>query len=165
MQIFSAKSIGIYSLAIGGSIVFFQLVTGYGEAHSKAPIAITGTYLITAPNLPGCLHQKKLALNLLQSGIYLNASLVNHQPKITTSSNSYPTLSGKLKNRQLNLSGRLPAAICPQSSILQITGSIQGDRDRRLQGQLWLAGKSGESQSADRQTTTEFTATQQPIDR
>jgi hypothetical protein len=154
MQIFTAKSIGIYSLAIGGSIVFFQLVTGYGEANSKAPIAITGTYLITAQNLPGCLYQKKLALNLLQSGIYLNASLVKNQPKTTTSSNSYPTLSGKLKARQLNLSGLLPPEICPQPSRLQITGSIQGDRDRRLQGQLWIAGKS-----------SEFTATLQPIDR
>lgn len=163
MQIFTAKSIGIYSLAIGGSIVFFQLVTGYGEAHSKAPIAITGTYLITAQNLPSCLYQQNLALNLLQSGIYLNASLVKNQPKTTTSSNSYPTLSGKLKDRQLNLSGLLPPQICPQPSRLQITGSIQGDRDRRLQGQLWIAGKSGKLSPADR--SIEFTATLQPIDR
>jgi hypothetical protein len=163
MQIFSAKSIGIYSLVIAGSIAFFQLVTGYGEANIKAPIAIVGNYLINTQKLPGCLDRQKLALNLLQSGVYINASLVNSQPKITTSLDSYPTLSGKLKDRQFNLSGQLPTIICTQRSNVRITGSVQGDRNRKLQGKIWLTGKKGESLSADR--SIEFTATLQPIDR
>ncbi len=163
MQIFSAKSIGIYSLVIAGSIAFFQLVTGYGEANIKAPIAIVGNYLINTQKLPGCLDRQKLALNLRQSGIYINASFVNSQPKTTTSLDSYPTLSGKLKDRQLNLSGQLPTTVCPQRSNVQITSLVQGDRNRKLQGKIWLTGKKGESPSRDR--STEFTATLQPIDR
>ena len=50
MNLFSAKSIGLYSLAIGSAIVFFQVVTSYGEANIKAPISIAGDYLINAQN-------------------------------------------------------------------------------------------------------------------
>jgi hypothetical protein len=76
MKIFSIKSIGLYSLAIGSAIAFFQLVTSYGEANVKAPISVSGSYLISGQDLPGCLHNKALLFKLQQSGIYLNANLI-----------------------------------------------------------------------------------------
>ena len=141
MKIFSVKSIGLYGLAIGGAVVFFQLVTSYGEANLKAPTAVTGNYLITLKNLTGCLKQKSLLMNLKQSGIYLNASLTAIEEsdsakvletierlQLTNNRNVPPTLSGRLlvasPNQKFSLSGLFPAATCPQSSSVEITGSL-----------------------------------------
>jgi hypothetical protein len=161
MNIFSAKSIGLYSLAIASAIGFFQLVTSYGEANIKAPISITGNYLITATNSPACLHQKSLLLKLQQSGIYLNASLVNNRQEPTTIADSQPTFSGRLEDRQLSLIGLLPKAICPESLQLRMVGSIAKisdptDLDRKLQGQIWLT-----SQDRHQTSPVDFTATLQ----
>ncbi len=136
MNHFSARSIGLYILAIGVAIGFFQVVTSYGEANIKAPIAIAGNYPIAAPSLPGCLQHKRLFLRLQQSGIYLNASLTTDR----LDTMSRPTFSGRLSDRQVNLSGILPATICPASSQLRIAGSIvkTTSASQKLQGQLWL---------------------------
>lgn len=145
MNLFSAKSIGLYSLAIASAIVFFKVVTSYGEANIKAPISIAGDYLITAQNLPNCFQKQPLFLRLQQSGIYLNASLVKVRDIA-----SRPTFSGRLSVRatsplrQLNLSGLLPTSICPQSSQLRLAASVSksgannGDIANVMRGQLWL---------------------------
>ena len=142
MNLFSAKSIGLYSLAIGSAVVFFQVVTSYGEANIKAPISIAGDYLITTQNLPNCLQKQPLFLRLQQSGIYLNASLVKDLRDIVTRQ----TFSGRLSVRatsplrQLNLSGLLPTNICPQPSQLRLAASVSksGAANNVLRGQLWL---------------------------
>ncbi len=135
MNTFSVKSIGLYSLAIGSSIVFFHLVTSYGEAHLRAPSAIAGTYAIVDPqNLPDCLHQSQLALDLQQSGMYLTANLTTDITNPPTPNANRPTLSGRFHDRQLQLEGAVPTKICPQLSRIQITGTIAPDR--RLQGRL-----------------------------
>ncbi len=159
MKNFSARSLGLYSLAIGGSIAFFLLITSYGEAHIKAPLAITGRYSIVDRNLPNCLQNKQLLLDLQQSGIYLNASLVENSGN-ATSTTTRPTLSGQLSDRQLNLSGPLPIAICPQLTSVRIVGTIA--TTGHLQGQIWLTNKQSNVQSASE--TSEFTATP-PFDR
>jgi hypothetical protein len=155
MNIFSVKSLGLYSLAIGGSIAFFQLVTSYGEANVKAPIAITGKYLITSTNLPDCLARQQLALDLQQSGIYLNASLASDLQLSQTTTISRPTLSGKLAAGQdrIDLIGALSIASCPQPLKVQISGSIH---DRRLQGQMLFD---------DAAKPIEFTGILQPISK
>jgi hypothetical protein len=177
MNVFSAKSIGLYSLAIGSAIGFFQIVTSYGEAHIKAPISVAGNYLITAQNLPDCLQQKQLVLKLQQSGVYLNASIVKDKQDLTNNRDTRPTFSGRLQARQLNLSGTLPPEICPQSSQLQIAGTITNtrtatdsplvkdretlrERQQLLKGKLWLA--TGNSQ---RPAPVEFTGTLQLSNR
>ena len=164
MKIFSVKSIGLYSLAIGSAVVFFQLVTSYGEANLKAPIAVTGNYLITLKNLTGCLKSKSLLMNLKQSGIYLNASLMAiegsdstkvletiERLQLTNSRDILPTLSGKLlvesavasPNQKFNLSGLFPVATCPPSSRVEITGSLAEmltpKHPRQLTGQLSIS--------------------------
>jgi hypothetical protein len=143
MNIFSAKSIVIYSLAIGGSMAFFQLITSYGEAKIKAPIAITGIYrLDTTTTLPDCLQGKRLLLNVQQSGQYLNASPIEDRSTALTPISGSNTardtrlaLSGRLRDRQFELSGKLPTEICPQHADFRMIGSFI---DRKLQGKLWL---------------------------
>jgi hypothetical protein len=175
MNLFSAKSIGLYSLAIGSAIVFFNVVTSYGEANLKAPLSVAGDYLITAQNLPTCLQQQPLVLQVQQSGIYLNASLTNARQTNSAATNSRPTLSGRLRDRKLDLSGLVPADICPQSSQLQITGSIdqiasqastqpaRANLNRQLKGEMRVSDRDrqpsrsvtfiGSLQPATRSTT------------
>jgi hypothetical protein len=167
MNIFSLKSIGLYSLAIGSAIVFFQVVTSYGEAKITAPIAITGNYLITAPKLPDCLNNKQLLLTLQQSGIYLNAGLSNHLNNTLSISDRRPTLSGRLQAQKLNLAGLVPTAICTKPSQLHIAAAIShidttiAKNTPQLQGQLWLSTPSAPQQT----NPIDFTATLQPSNR
>ena len=157
MNHFSPKSIGLYIIAIGSAIGFFQVVTSYGEANIKAPIAVAGDYLISAPSLAGCLQQQQLLLRLQQSGIYLNASLASDRSDLT----SRPTLSGRLSASKLDLSGNVPSTLCSPASQLRIAGSFArvAGSNQRLQGQLWLT-------SADNTPTpVDFTGTLQPSAR
>jgi hypothetical protein len=157
MNVFSTKSICLYSLAIISAIGFFNFVTSYGEANIKAPISVDGNYLITAQNLPTCLQHNQLILKLQQSGIYVNAILVNDRPETPTTQASHPTLSGRLHVRQLNLIGSLPPALCPQSWQLQIAGSfgeslpsnLTKNRNSaiQLQGKLWFTSPEIDSHS------------------
>jgi hypothetical protein len=169
MNIFSARSIGLYALAIGGAVVFFNLVTFYGEAKIEAPISVAGNYLITASDLPDCLQKKSLLLNIQQSGIYLNANLniidvknidilnIKQRTPANLIQNLRPTFSGRLRDRQLELSGKLPTTTCPNPSQLRLEGTLaNGNQLERLKlhGQLWLT-------SRDRPETApvKFTAT------
>lgn len=174
MNVFSAKSIGLYALAIGSAIGFFNLVTSYGEANIKAPQAIAGIYPIVAENLPGCLQRKALLFNIQQSGIYLNANLNSIDVKnadllnvkfkdrspTTPSTNPRPTFAGKLQGQKLDLSGSVPIANCPIPSQLRLSGAFvkTGTRNLKLQGQLWLTDPTHPQGSP-----INFTATQQPL--
>jgi hypothetical protein len=179
MNVFSTKLIGLYTLAIGSAILFFNFVTNYGETNLKAPIAVAGNYLISDRNLPDCLQNKALLFKIQQSGIYLNASLIiiddidrlniqkiKQASAMIASKDSQPTFSGRFRDRQLDLSGSLPKTICPIPSQLKITSSLMQlplDKgasspaiDSKWQGQLWLI-------SQDRQSSPiKFTATLTP---
>ena len=164
MKVFSVKSIGLYSLAIGGAIVFFHFVTSYGEAKIEAPISIAGNYLIAGQDLPGCLQHKALLFKLQQSGIYLNAHLVAideskgidlletiDRSEKTTTTDIRPTFSGKLNTatrpNQLDLTGLIPTKTCQLPSQLRVTGSIASTdapiyyRTPQLKGKLWLTSQ------------------------
>lgn len=166
MNNFSVRSIGLYSLAIGGAIAFFQLVTSYGETYLKAPETVTGTYLITLKQLTGCLKYKPLLMNLRQSGVYLNASLTAIEEsdstkvlatierwQLATGRDIVPTLSGKLRVQsagiptpKFSLSGALAVSTCPQSSV-KITGSLAEiltpKQPRQITGQLLISTPEG----------------------
>ncbi len=175
MNIFSAKSIGLYSIAIGSAIGFFHFISSYGEANIKAPIPVGGNYLIIDQNLPGCLQGKPLLLRLQQSGIYLNANLsIVDRSDTTTTRDIRPTLSGQLRDRQLNLSGLLPTQICPQPSQIRIAGSLvqplsssittvksTANSIAAIQGQLWLTNRSV-SETLAGANPVAFTGTFQP---
>jgi hypothetical protein len=166
MNLFSAKSIGLYSLAIGSAIIFFNVVTSYGEANLKAPLSVEGNYLITAQNLPTCLQQQPLLLAVQQSGIYLNASLERDRPANSSNTNLHPTLSGRLRDRQLDLNGLASTDICPQSLQLHVTGAIDkiGSQGAAQPGQTRLSRNlKGEIRVGDRSGT--FTGSLQPTTR
>ncbi len=172
MNVFSAKSIGVYALAIGSAVGFFNLVTSYGEANIKAPQAIAGNYPLIAENLPGCLQRKALLFNIQQSGIYLNANLTTidvvkpaaasaPENRSTPKTDSRPTFSGRLQGQQLDLSGLVPITICPIPSQLRLSGTFARSGDRhgqKLLGKLWLADRTQPQGSP-----VNFTATQQPL--
>lgn len=185
MNIFSIKSIGLYSLAIGGTVTFFHFVTSYGEANLKAPVSVAGNYLINGQDLPGCLQQKALLFKTQQSGVYLNASLtvldrstgtdiskLIDRSTITKNSNVRPTFSGKLlgrvtstlPNQKFSLSGPLPPGTCAQSSQLEISGSLAASptpkQPRQLKGKLAIS--SGENIPAQ---SVEFTGIAMPLIR
>jgi hypothetical protein len=169
MNVFSTKSIGLYALAIGSAILFFNLVTNYGETNLKAPISVAGNYVISDRNLPDCLQRKGLLFKIQQSGIYLNANLtiidgvggldvqkIKQASMMISSKDSQPTFSGRLRDRQLDLIGSLPKTICPIPSQLKITSSavqLPLDKgassspatDTKWQGQLWLISQNRSS--------------------
>lgn len=172
MNVFSGKSIGVYALAIGSAVGFFNLVTSYGEANIKAPQAIAGNYPIVAENLPGCLQRKALLFNIQQSGIYLNANLnpidglkpaaaSASQNRSTPTTDSRPTFSGRLQGQQVDLSGLVPTTICPIPSQVRLSGTFVRTDDRhsqKLLGKLWLTDRHQSPGSP-----VNFTATQQPL--
>jgi hypothetical protein len=145
MNVFSVKSIGLYSIVIGSAIGFFHMVTSYGEANLKAPISVAGNYLINAQQLPTCIQNKQLLLKLQQSGIYLNASLVDERQKVTSVNDSRPTLSGRLNVRQFHLTGLLPTTICDRLSRFKIAGSLVN----HLPGKILKPKPSGDTKIAD----------------
>jgi hypothetical protein len=160
MNLFSAKTIGLYGLAIASAIGFFNVVTNYGEANIAAPIDIAGNYAIDTANLPDCLHNKSILLKLQQSGIFLNASLVENRQDLALTRET-PTLSGRFHDRQVELTGKLPSQICPQAQ-LRIVGSIvkssaNTNLPPQLQGRLWLTTGDGNSKSIELPVTN-FTA-------
>jgi hypothetical protein len=105
MSHFNLKSIAFYGIAISSVVVLFRIVSTYGEANLKAPPSIGGSYQINAQNLPECLKSDALVLNIKQSGIYLNGSLLPAKTDVQTATiaEEKPSLNGRLDNQQLSL--------------------------------------------------------------
>lgn len=130
----------IYSVAIGSVLILFKVVTAYGETNLKAPIPIDGFYRLTlAQSLPNCPNSSNLILDIQQSGIYLNGSLLpaSSNAQQTRSGEKRPSLTGKISNQQLNLAGTVPrSTFCnPQSQPVSIQSLVQGEN---LVGKLIL---------------------------
>ncbi|MBD2596796.1 hypothetical protein BCD64_16630 [Nostoc sp. MBR 210] len=114
MNHLNVKSLTFYGVAIGSVLLLFKTVTAYGENNLKAPPVVEGRYLLTlATKLPSCEAANSLVLNMQQSGIYLNASLVPVNPNAET---EQPSLTGILKNQQISFSGKVdPKILCLNS--------------------------------------------------
>ena len=149
MSHFSLKSLSFYAVAIGSVVLLFNGVTAYGEANLKAPPKMDGRYRINAQNLPGCLKADALLLNIQQSGIYLNGSLLPAQKntQLETLAAEKPSLNGQLSHPKLSLSGPVPwvpncnnavsQADAPgQSLSVKIQGLVQ---EETLTGQISLS--------------------------
>lgn len=141
MSHFNLKSLTFYGVAISSVVILFKVVTAYGEANLKAPLAIGGSYRINAQTLPGCLKSDALVLTIKQSGIYLNGSLLpaKSNPQLEKIAEEKPSLTGQLNYPQLNLSGSIPlVSSCNRSSNpdwVQIRGVVNGET---LVGQIAL---------------------------
>jgi hypothetical protein len=148
MSHFKVKSVVFYGITIGAVVVLFNMVTAYGNANLKAQPKINGRYRINAQNLPDCLSSNTLLLNLEQSGIYLNGSLLSAQQNIhlETLAAEKPSLNGELSYPQLSLSGRVPfVSSCKNKAqqadaaghplFINIQGVVQG---KTITGQISL---------------------------
>lgn len=134
----SPKLLSLYGISIIGVIVLFSVVTAYGEHSLNPQPKIDGTYALNmeSANLPDCLHQKQLQLNLRQSGIYINALLTQAGETATASAERQPTLSGKWQRDQLVLSGAI-TTICEE---IKHKISIQAQvKDKLVTGQISLS--------------------------
>lgn len=125
---FNWKSLAFYGAAIGFVVALFSVTTAYGEAHIQAPQDIDGRYVIDQQNLPGCLGNQPLALDIKQSGVYLTGALLpaNADEKLTKSIEQHPPLTGDWNNQQLSLAGSLSHIPNCQASIL-LDGTIEQD--------------------------------------
>lgn len=72
------KTLAFYTTVISSVLLLFKIVTAYGENNLKAPIAISRRYRLTnLENLPNCQKPDTLMLNIQQSGMFLNGSLLS----------------------------------------------------------------------------------------
>ncbi|RCJ25345.1 hypothetical protein A6S26_16295 [Nostoc sp. ATCC 43529] len=142
MNHFNFKSLVFYGVAISSVLLLFKTVTAYGENNLKAPPKVSDRYRLTlAEKLPDCEKSDTLILNIEQSGIYLNASVLSANANADI--DEKPTLIGILKNQQLNLSGKVNTSILcniPQSqkdALNSVTIQMQVV-DTNIAGQLTL---------------------------
>jgi hypothetical protein len=148
MSHFNLKSLAFYGTAIAAVVILFRVVSAYGEANLKAPPPVGEHYRINAQNLPGCLKSDALLLNIKQSGIYLNGSLLpaNSSTQVETIAEEKPSLSGQLSYPQLSLSGSVPwvtncnnaggqANGSKDTISVKIQGVVQGET---IRGQITL---------------------------
>ena len=118
------KLLAFYVVMTGLVVVLFNVVTTYGESNLKAPINISGKYLLESPNLPNCLKSEKLNLTIQQSGNYIVGELsVNPPtPEVPKSSESpknnpsQPTSESKNPHQNIKLNGLMQS---PNSSTSQ----------------------------------------------
>ncbi|WP_017314753.1 hypothetical protein [Mastigocladopsis repens] len=133
-------------MAISSVLFLFKVVTAYGESKLKAPPAINSRYgLLFDENLPTCEKSNALLLNIQQSGIYVNGFLlpVNSHTKTSTRSETDSSLTGRLENQQLSLSGNVPRYILCNisSSQTQANRSQQDKSSSPVRIQIQLADK------------------------
>ena len=144
MKHFNFKSLAFYGVAIASVLILFKVVTAYGETNLKAPAPISGSYRMKlAQNLSICPKSSELILDIQQSGIYLNGSLLpaNVNAQQVTSEKS-PSLTGKISNQQLTLTGKITRLCNPQGATPTEELRIQSQVHKEsLKGQLILESK------------------------
>ncbi|MEH2078767.1 MAG: hypothetical protein V7K89_01765 [Nostoc sp.] len=145
MNHFNFKSLIFYGVAIISVLLLFKTVSAYGENNLKALPPISGRYRLTlAENLPNCEKSDTLTLNIEQSGIYLNASVLPTNAKADTDEKH--SLAGIFRNQQLNLSGKVGRSILcniprPQNDPLNsVTIQMQLVDKAKMTGQLNVNG-------------------------
>lgn len=145
---FNVKSLSFYAIAIGSVLLLFNVVTAYGENNLKAPKTIGGRYRLSLANsLPGCPQSAPLMLQLDQSGTYVNAAVLKLATDEGSSSMSAAeklTLTGRFKEQQLTLTGKVANAILCESqttgeSAIAINSRIDGEN---LTGEIAVNGES-----------------------
>ena len=135
---FNLKTLSFYGITIGAVVILFNVVSAYGEANIKAPPAINGNYRLKAKNLPECVNSQDLILNIQQSGIYLNGSLLpaNNNSQAQTLAEEKPSLNGQWQNQKLQLSGSAPFLNNCNNPSVQMQGTVEG---KNLQGNFTLS--------------------------
>lgn len=162
---FHPKTLLFYGTMIGSVLILFRITSAYGEKHLKAPPNINGRYISTqAP--PGCPDSTRLALTILQSGVFLHGAV--HVEATGTETNATaapdkPTLNGRWEQSQIALSGPTNAfANCTTHTAADGAVNIQGqinsaapDTPASLTGDLTIAGSPPWQFSAERQAVAQ----------
>lgn len=145
MKHFNFKSLAFYGVAIASVLILFKVVTAYGETNLKAPAPISGSYRMKlAQNLSICPKSSELILDIQQSGIYLNGSLLpaNVNEQQARSGEKSPSLTGKISNQQITLAGKITKLCNPQGATPLEEVTIQSQVHKEsLKGQLILESK------------------------
>jgi hypothetical protein len=138
---FNLKTLSFYGVAIGSVVILFNVVSAYGEANIKAPPVINGNYRLKAKNLPECVNSEDLILNIQQSGIYLNGSLLpaNNDSHVQTIAEEKPSLNGQLQKNKVQLLGSAPFLNNCNNPTVQMQGTVNGNK---LQGNFTLSPNS-----------------------
>jgi hypothetical protein len=153
---FNLKSLTFYGVAISLVLILFNVVTIYGETQLQAPVPIDGRYRLSyTQNLPNCLKSDALVLDIEQSGIYLNGSLLpaRTDTQRVRAGEKQASLSGQFSNQQLSLAGTVPSlTLCnkpvsqPETSArpqenspisVRIQSRVEG---KNLEGKMALSG-------------------------
>jgi hypothetical protein len=133
MSHFSAKTLSFYGIAIGSVLLLFKTVSAYGETKLKAPSDIDGSYqFLQAENLPDCLQDQQLKLNVEQSGVYLFGNLAV-QPKSSQGKIVEIPFNGNFKDKQIIMSGKGNVANCDAEVQLTVQGQ---HKNGNLVGQI-----------------------------
>lgn len=160
---FHPKTLLFYGAMIGSVLVLFRIVSDYGEKHLQAPPDVNGRYVSSQP-LPGCPDSTRLALTILQSGVYLHGLVQVEEADAEAPANVSPdkaTLNGRWEQSQVVLSGSTDAlAKCAPVDSASTEISIQGQISSSdsgapaiLTGQTTIAGSEPWSFQAERQAT------------
>lgn len=150
MSHFSKKSLLFYGVAISSVLLLFKVVSTYGENKLHAASKIGGNYkLVDSQNLHKCLQEKKLTLNIEQSGIYLFGHLV------------VADLSGKQKTVEIPLSGDFKEPTIIMAGIGSPDG-CNSPLQLAIQGQKQNTNLVGTIQEMASGTEGIFTANYQP---
>jgi hypothetical protein len=142
MSHFNLKTLSFYGIAISSVLLLFKTVSAYGETKLKAPPNIDGSYeFIQTKNLPQCLQEQQLKLNIKQSGIYLFGNL-SIQSKSTSESVVEIPFNGNFKDNQIMMSGKGNLTSCNSEINLTVRGQQE---NQNLVGQIQelTAGSEG----------------------
>lgn len=141
MSHFDRKSLIFYGVAISSVVTLFSVVSRYGTARLKAPIAIEGNYQLQVEPSEQCSEPPALQLRLQQSGIFVNGVLTADGPeaKAGEAAGKPFALDGSWRSPELDLAGRSPAmTVCGQSvERVAIAGTHEGES---FSGQITFAG-------------------------
>ncbi len=150
MNHFNFKSISFYGIAICSVLLLFKIITNYGENKLKAPLPLKQSYrLIFGEKLPDCNQPDIAILNIHQSGVYLNGSLLatNNNTQQTSNTEIHPTLSGRYKNKNISLSGQvLNSVLCKNANSKNkkdyktVNIQMQVEKQDNLSGQITVSG-------------------------
>lgn len=139
MNHFHPKSLTFYAIAIASVLLLFKVVTIFGENNLQASPVLNNSYSLSLNNkIPECQTSPPLKLNIQQSGIYINASLLPVQTNADIPAR-YP-LKGTWNNQQLTLSGKVDqTVICNIAPPHHIQAQMQLIDDRQLRGKIIIS--------------------------
>jgi hypothetical protein len=131
---FSSKALWFYGTTLISVVMLFQFTTRYGEANLKAQPKLEGRFISTE-SLPGCPTNTRWALDIQQSGIYLNGSLQlldSSETVAVATVEEKPSLKGIWRSPQVTLIGATSAFTACQ----RLVGSAQAPLSVSIQGNV-----------------------------